>query len=223
MGLHIGAWIVAGLWGIFVGFATTRYLKKRGFEVPDLYLLPFPLRLGLETAFLCALEYSLANYFTHGEIVHPWTHLLPGYFLTAPLVALLLTDARFKLLPNRILLPTAAVLLPLLSIFAIAQRNLWSLLRIWVLALAAGVILGLATLAGLGMGDVKLGALLSAWMGLYGWMAPVVMLFIATVLGGVLALGQLVTRRFDLKSHIAFGPWLICGAFITWILYLPGL
>ena len=73
------------------------------------------------------------------------------------------------------------------------------------------------------MGDVKLAALLSAWLGLYNWFAPLAMLLLASLLGGAFALIQVIRKKLDLDKDIAFGPWLITGAYITWVVYLPSI
>ena len=115
------------------------------------------------------------------------------------------------------------MLLPVLSIVALIMHSPVALARIWVLGLAMGLVLALATHFGLGMGDVKLAALLSAWLGLYGWFAPLVMLLLAAFLGGVFALILIITKKLDFDQDIAFGPWLITGAFITWVVYLSSI
>ena len=185
---HVLAWIVSGLWGFAVGAVTTKILRQRRIELPDLFYLPFSLCLTLVTVFLNVAQWLILNYFSHGSCFAHFLVTLPVYLGTAPFCALFLTDARFRLLPNRLLGLGAAMLLPVLSIVALIMHSPVALARIWVLGLAMGLVLALATHFGLGMGDVKLAALLSAWLGLYGWFAPLVMLLLAAFLGGVFAL-----------------------------------
>lgn len=220
---HVLAWIVSGLWGFAVGVATNKILRQRRIELPDLFYLPFPLCLTLVTVFLNVAQWLILNYFSHGSCFAHFLVTLPVYLGTAPFCALFLTDARFRLLPNRLLGLGAAMLLPVLSIVALIMHSPVALARIWVLGLAMGLVLALATHFGLGMGDVKLAALLSAWLGLYGWFAPLVMLLLAAFLGGVFALILIITKKLDFDQDIAFGPWLITGAFITWVVYLPSI
>lgn len=220
---HVLAWIVSGLWGYAVGAVTTKILRQRRIELPDLFYLPFSLCLTLVTVFLNVAQWLILNYFSHGSCFAHFLVTLPVYLGTAPFCALFLTDARFRLLPNRLLGLGAAMLLPVLSIVTLIRHDTEALARIWVLGLAMGLVLALATHFGLGMGDVKLAALLSAWLGLYGWFAPLVMLLLAAFLGGVFALILIITKKLDFDQDIAFGPWLITGAFITWVVYLPSI
>lgn len=180
--------------------------------------------MAIWSAFFVIAQWALVAYFADGhEVNNIWSLLLPAYFLTPLTLVLLLLDARWHLLPNRLMFPGAIGLLLLVSILAIASGDFFALLRVWVLALGAGLVLLLASLFGLGMGDVKLGVILSAWLGLYGWFGPVIMLCLASVLGGMFALVAILSHKANLKSHIAFGPWMIASAYITWILYLPSL
>lgn len=218
---HVLAWIVSGIWGFAVGAATTKILRQRRIELPDLFYLPFSLCLTLATVLLNVVQWLILNYFSHGLCFTHFLLTLPVYLGTAPFCALFLTDARYRLLPNRLLELGAAMLLPVLTIVTLIRHDTEALARVWILALVVGLVLVFATYIGLGMGDVKLAALLSAWLGLYGWFAPLVMLLLASLLGGVFALILIISKKLDLDQDIAFGPWLITGAYITWVVYLP--
>lgn len=220
---HVMAWIVSGIWGFAVGAATTKILRQRHIELPDSFYLPFSLCLTLATVLLNVIQWLILNYFSHGLCFTHFLVTLPVYLGTAPFCALFLTDARYRLLPNRLLGLGAAMLLPVLTIVTLIRHDTEALARVWILALVVGLVFVFATYIGLGMGDVKLAALLSAWLGLYGWFAPLVMLLLASLLGGVFALILVITKKLDLEQDIAFGPWLITGAFITWVVYLPSI
>lgn len=220
---HVLAWIVSGIWGFAVGAATTKILRLRRIELPDLFYLPFSLCLTLVTVLLNVIQWLILNYFSHGLCFTHFLITLPMYLGTAPFCALFLTDARYRLLPNRLLGLGAAMLLPVLTIVTLIRHDTEALARVWILALVVGLVLVFATYIGLGMGDVKLAALLSAWLGLYGWFAPLVMLLLASLLGGVFTLILVISKKLDLDQDIAFGPWLITGAFITWVVYLPSI
>ena len=220
---HVMAWIASGIWGFAVGAATTKILRQRHIELPDLFYLPFSLCLTMATVLLNVIQWLILNYFSHGLCFTHFLLTLPVYLGTAPFCALFLTDARYRLLPNRLLGLGAAVLLPVLTIVALILHSPEALARVWVLGLAMGLVLILATHIGLGMGDVKLAALLSAWLGLYGWFAPLTMLLLASLLGGVFALILVISKKLDLDQDIAFGPWLITGAYITWVVHLPSI
>ncbi len=83
-------------------------------------------------------------------------------------------------------------------------------------ALAAGaaglggfVLLAVAVRGGMGWGDVKLASVIGVWVGLRG--LPVAVM-VAVMVGGLVALGLLVSRRTQRRSAIPFGPFLALGA-----------
>ncbi|MEU4419196.1 prepilin peptidase [Actinoplanes sp. NPDC024001] len=88
-------------------------------------------------------------------------------------------------------------------------------------ALAAGAVVGLAYLAiallpgrGLGLGDVKLGAVLGLLLGFGGWPAVAVGLGAAHLLNGVVAGWLLISGRARGARALPFGPALLTGALI---------
>jgi leader peptidase (prepilin peptidase)/N-methyltransferase len=84
----------------------------------------------------------------------------------------------------------------------------------------------LASGGGMGGGDMKLGAMLGAFL---GWKVVLFSLFVAVVLGGALALALLAAGKRGRKDPIPFGPFLATGGaagffwgerIVTW--YLSG-
>lgn len=61
----------------------------------------------------------------------------------------------------------------------------------------------------MGFGDVKLLALIGAWLGIMGAFTT---LFVAALIGGVVSMVLLVTKKATRRSHIPFGPFLVLGA-----------
>src|SRR5690606_39946340 len=87
-------------------------------------------------------------------------------------VVLAVEDLASHRLPNAVLAPTAVALGLLLVVAAIAGGTWTDLVRAAVAAVACGLgylVLALLRPTGLGMGDVKLGAVLGAWLGWLGW------------------------------------------------------
>jgi len=89
-------------------------------------------------------------------------------------------------------------------------------LRISWLDSVVGILLGgglflviiLVSRGGMGGGDLKLGAMLGAFL---GWKALIVALFVAIVLGGAIGAVLLATGRRGRKDPIPFGPFLAAG------------
>ena len=61
---------------------------------------------------------------------------------------------------------------------------------------------------GMGMGDMKLGAMLGAFL---GWRLGLFALFVAVMAGGVVAAGLLLAGRKGRKDAVPFGPFLALG------------
>jgi leader peptidase (prepilin peptidase)/N-methyltransferase len=124
------------------------------------------------------------------------------------LVVVTRTDLEHRLIPDRVVLPGALVVL--------ALRTLDEPSLAWLLGgLGAGVALFLIVLAypkGMGMGDVKLALLLGVGLGL----GVVVGLFSGFIAGAVPAIVLLVRHgRAARKQAIPLGPFLALGGVIA--------
>ncbi|GAA1630353.1 prepilin peptidase [Georgenia ruanii] len=150
-----------------------------------------------------------------------WDVAVAGAYLTLVGTVLTVIDWRTHRLPDRIVLAgTVGVLLVLVT--AAATGDAWAVLGRAVAAalvsLVGYFVLALLRSGGLGLGDVKLGGLLGLWLGWFGWAHVLTGVLAAFVLGGVIALVLLVTRRASRGSAIAFGPWMVLGAAVTTVL-----
>jgi leader peptidase (prepilin peptidase) / N-methyltransferase len=65
---------------------------------------------------------------------------------------------------------------------------------------------------GLGMGDVKMLAMIGAFV---GWKLTLVALMMASVSGSVIGLLLIVTRRGDMKYALPFGTFLAIGSAVA--------
>ena len=113
---------------------------------------------------------------------------------------------------------TAAVIGAALLAIASAGTGNWGA---FAGALAGGAalfvfyfIIALVQPRGMGMGDVKLAAVLGLYLGWLGWGVVAVGAFAAFLLGGVFAIALLIIRRAGRRTAIPFGPWMIAGAWV---------
>jgi leader peptidase (prepilin peptidase)/N-methyltransferase len=138
-------------------------------------------------------------------------------------IPIVIIDLREKRIPDRILI-FAYPLVAALLLLAAWQGNNWDdLLRAVLSAVAvfAGYfVLRLINPGGLGAGDVKLSGLIGLILGWVGWQAALVGTAIGFVLGALVAILLLVIRGGGLKQSIAFGPYMIAGA---WLVLVPAL
>lgn len=150
-----------------------------------------------------------------GTAIHTAAVLLCHLGLLIVGARLIVVDARTHRLPNRIVLPTAAVVLALQLGDAIVRADPSRLLRAIAGMLALGLLyaaMRAASRGGIGGGDVKLAAAIGLVLGWHGWQALLLGAAAAFVLGALFALVLMALRRVDRTTRIAFGPWMILGA-----------
>lgn len=187
-----------------------RYCSKR---IPD---SPFTELIG---AFVLPFSYIVWPYATQGWSVGEvivfglWAVIFTG------LLALMVYDIRWYLLPDKIVFPLTvlgAVMIALLSFVysdPLIARN--ACIGALVIAGIFYLLFQFSKGAWIGGGDVKLGVLLGLLGG--GFMESLLLLFLASILGTVYGGGLAVTRKqkLDRKLRIPFGPFLITAAIVT--------
>ena len=143
-----------------------------------------------------------------------------GPFLCLAVVAAVLawTDLTQRRLPNRVVLPAIGVSVPLL----LAAALLDGAVTAWLTALGGGaalfalyLVLALVSPRGMGMGDVKLAALVGLYAGYLGWPTLAVAGFAGFLLGGLAALAGIASGRATRATSIPFGPWMLSGLWVS--------
>jgi leader peptidase (prepilin peptidase) / N-methyltransferase len=129
--------------------------------------------------------------------------------LISVLVALAGTDLEHRLLPNAIVV-LAAMVGFLLS--AVVDLERWWIYPVSAVAVAAGLFaLALAYPGGMGMGDVKMGGMLGAFLGPYAALAVFIGALLGALVGGVL----MVTGAVERGSALPFGVFLALAGIFT--------
>lgn len=179
------------------------------------------------------VELAMALIFVASYIV--WPENLQGYeyilfigFIATlvPLFTLAIYDYKHFILPDKVLIVGVAIYSVFLLAYAVALKDLY----IFGTAVLAGIlyfaiflsinfasvvakIKGYTNKDWLGLGDVKLVFLLGLMIG-----KPTLVIlgmFIASMLGFLVALPSLISKKENFGSKIPFGPYLIAGAIIT--------
>jgi leader peptidase (prepilin peptidase)/N-methyltransferase len=144
---------------------------------------------------------------------------LPAFLVVSGVAVLLaLIDLRHHLLPDRVVLPAIATGAVLLAAAGAIEGAAAPVVRAGLAAVALfAVFLVLALIApsSLGMGDVKLAALLGLYLGWLGWNVVVLGAAAGFVVQAALALVLLATRRIGLKGELPFGPAMLLGAAVA--------
>jgi leader peptidase (prepilin peptidase)/N-methyltransferase len=139
---------------------------------------------------------------------------LPVYLLAAvPGLLLALIDLRCLRLPDRLV--GALALTAGIPLTVLAPERLGPALLAAVAVLTAYVLVAVLPGGGLGLGDVKLAAVLGLILGFAGWPAVLAGVVTPHLINGPIALFLLVTRRAGAKRPLPFGPALLAGALLA--------
>ncbi|MGR7027858.1 prepilin peptidase [Geodermatophilus sp. URMC 62] len=133
-------------------------------------------------------------------------------------VVLAQVDLAVHRLPDRVTLPAAAVCAAALLADAALLGTWPALLRaVFAAAAAGGIALAaaLAAPAGLGLGDVKLLALLGLVLGWAGWGVLLAGVLLGLLAGAAVSLLLVATRRAGWRTALPFGPPLLLGAVLA--------
>jgi leader peptidase (prepilin peptidase)/N-methyltransferase len=135
------------------------------------------------------------------------------------LVVLSFIDLEHKLLPNRIVVPAFVAGVVLLGIAtAVGPPGIGAWVRALLgaaVAFATFFILALISPRGMGMGDVKLSAVLGLALTYLGWPRLLVGFFISFAAGAVGGIAMIAARRAGMKSEVPFGPYLALGTIVA--------
>jgi leader peptidase (prepilin peptidase) / N-methyltransferase len=164
---------------------------------------PIPIRYPLIEA-LTALLFGAAAYEFGVGI-----HLISALVLISALISLAAIDLEHGLLPNAIVGPCAAVGF-VLSV--LGDPGGWWIYLLSALAIGGGLLaLALAFPAGMGMGDVKMGGMLGAFLGPYGALA----VFLGALAGTAVGVVLLAMGRIRRRSALPFGVFMALGGLVS--------
>lgn len=162
--------------------------------------LRYPLVEGLTSALFLMVFYRFGTE----------TDLIKYLFLTALMIAVAFIDFDHYIIPNRLVLAgliAGALFIPLTGKPPLPDA-LFGVLS------ASGLLLFLYIVSrgGMGMGDIKLAAVIGVFL---GWPMSLYAVFSACFLAGILGIALIATGVKKRKDTIPFGPFLAAGTFIT--------
>jgi leader peptidase (prepilin peptidase)/N-methyltransferase len=146
----------------------------------------------------------------------PGPLLASRLILSALLIVLFVIDLELQILPNVITLP--GIVIGFAFSFFAPPGPVASLAGI---ALGAGVLYGIAAAyyairkeEGMGMGDVKMLAMIGAFL---GWRAVLLTLVLSSFTGAVVGIALMASKRESLKYALPFGTFLALGALASMV------
>ena len=160
----------------------------------------------------------------------PTPLFLSRFIFGCALIVLFAVDLEHQLLPNAITLPGILVGF---AFSLVTGPGWWSSLI--GIAIGGGILFAVAEAyyrlrheEGLGMGDVKMLAMVGAFL---GWQATLLTLMMGSIAGSLVGVALIALRRGDMKYALPFGTFLAMGAalaatvgphLLTWYLgFLP--
>lgn len=177
-----------------------------------------------------AVELATAAVFVFSYVLWPagdvqgggeWTLFITWLLSAVGLLALLVYDARWMLLPNKLIYPTLTVAVTGRFIYTIGSApDTWQAFLQWALAVmvASGVFWALFMISKgrwIGYGDVRLGLITGTLLATPA--KSFLMLFLASILGLLFVLPGLINSKKSLTTRLPYGPFLISATFIVFL------
>ena len=136
--------------------------------------------------------------------------ILRNWTFTAFLIIIFLYDLKYYLIPDKISLPAMVVAL----IFNIFLYNIFINYLLAALIAAGFFFLQFIVSRGqwIGGGDIRLGLLIGLML---GWPNVLAALIIAYILGSIIGLGLIITKRATMKSQVPLGTFLSVGTLVA--------
>ena len=150
---------------------------------------------------------------------------LPAYLVLAgSLIAVSAVDLERFIVPNRILVATLALGVPLLGLAVLLDGTGHdAAMALAGAAIGFGLLLviNLVVPRGMGMGDVKLAGVLGLWLGYLDLGHVFLGLFLGFLLGSLGGALLIATGLRSRKDHIPFAPFLAAGALLAILVGAP--
>lgn len=229
MTLDLSSWIVPPLGAILGGAVALFFRKKLPNYFHESARPSSPVFLAVSTAIVSGLASHVALRFFNEA--GPTVLVALVFAVVTP--TLIVTDAQKHLLPNQILgfvtvTELAALIAGIIAADLVPQLSpvpgsgVAVGIRALLGALAFSAVMFLLTLlkTGLGLGDVKLAFPLGMMLASQSWTALFYGVILGWILAGIVAIALLVTRRAKRDTMIAYGPYMIVGAWTVWLLGL---
>lgn len=164
------------------------------------------------------VELATGALFALAAVVH---ESLVRLFLVTPflavMVAVAVIDARSRIIPNRIIYPALLVYAPAVVLADLLTGDVQALDGALGLLGYAGplFLIALVIPQGMGMGDVKLAALIGLVLGSLSLSHVLVAAAMGVIGGGVGAVVAMAALGYGRRQNIAFGPFMAAGAAVA--------
>jgi len=140
-----------------------------------------------------------------------------GYFLaiTSFLIVIFVYDLKHFIIPDKVVFPAIIIALFYNLFRCFYNSSSLCLYTLYAAFGAAGFFLSIVLISRgkwMGLGDVKLAFLMGLFL---GFPKILVALFLAFLIGAIIGIGLILTKRKTFGSEVPFGPFLVTGTFIA--------
>jgi leader peptidase (prepilin peptidase)/N-methyltransferase len=160
------------------------------------------------------VELLTLGVFVAGFLFYPAPLMVQRIVFGCAMIVLFFVDLEHQRLPNEITVPgilaglACSFFMPpgwrssLIGII-IGGGSLWAVGELWFL---------IRREEGMGFGDVKMLAMIGAFL---GWQLMLATLFVSTILGSIIGVAMIAMKRGNLKTALPFGCFLALGAILA--------
>jgi prepilin signal peptidase PulO-like enzyme (type II secretory pathway) len=177
----------------------------------------FLMEVGVAAFFVLSYAFWPGGVHSGLEIAHFILWLAAGVVMAM----LFAYDTKWFLLPDKLTIALAIIGLAIVGVSAAETQDLGGTLLTALGALAAlsGLYAALFAVSKgrwVGFGDVKLGVGLA--LILVDWQLALIAVFLANLIGCLIVIPLLATKKLKKDSHVPFGPMLISGTILAWFM-----
>ena len=143
-----------------------------------------------------------------------------SFFFFLSVLIIFFTDLNEYIIPNIITYSISALGIVIsyfsLSIFDISliESLMGGLISGGILLLTSKIYLLLRKREGMGMGDVKMIAMIGFWIGIE---STFIVLIVSSLLGSIIGIALIKFKKMDSQQYIPFGTFLSIGVIIVWV------
>ena len=222
--VHIGYYLAVAILGLIVGqlvdWANKRLPEYKKFLSLDIFkeykrnFKPNYILMLLTSAIYVSLVYTLGI----NDTIIANLDLIKYIILTPLLLSAFIIDYKLQIIPNRLNLTIFETGLIFAFLYGLSDVAITLNMLLGMLA-GAGIFL-LITLAGglfygkeaMGFGDVKLMGALGLF---FGWIDMLIISALAFLIGAILSIILLATKKKKTNEYIPFGPFIVLATFIV--------
>lgn len=220
---YVGIGILAAIIGWFINWANIRLPEEKKVFSKEIFKQYKKVKVNGWIILCMIFSYIALVYFCgiHKGFYENLTLIKFGILIPMLLSAFVI-DYRLQIIPNRLNLTMFEIGLLITFIYGISNINIAKEMLLGMVT-GVGIFLVITLIGGLiagkeamGFGDVKLMGALGLYFGLYG---IIVVSLIAFLLGAIISIILIATKKKKSDEYIPFGPFIVMAAII--LIFVP--